>query len=95
MHTDTAKEKAALRKVQKARRAAIPLAEKQAADGALCALIAALAQFTNADTLLAFYPLENEVDLRALYRLALQQGQMPCIPPLRGYADDLSPCRGT
>lgn len=80
MQADIIAQKRALRAAQKERRAAIDNEERARANAAICRTLAANSAFLEADLLLAFYPMEQEVDLRALYALALQQGKVIAFP---------------
>lgn len=77
-------EKQALRKAQKELRAGIPPLEKRVADEAISRTVLALPTFLEADAVLAFYPLSDEVDLRAVFEFALQRGVALGFPRCEG-----------
>jgi 5-formyltetrahydrofolate cyclo-ligase len=72
--------KTALRKQYRSLRAAIPAEEKQQRDEKICRLILSSASFRYAETILAFYPKDNEVDIRPLLQETLHLGKKLALP---------------
>ena len=72
--------KTALRKQYRAKRAAIPSEEKRRRDEKVCRLILSSASFRYAETVLAFYPKDNEIDIRPLLQKTLQLGKKLALP---------------
>ena len=78
--TDTKKEKIALRKLCKARRAQIQGGEKDAYDKSICEHIARLPEFSSASVLLAYYPISSEINIMPLIELAKNHGKRIAFP---------------
>ena len=83
MHT-LLQEKAALRVQARARRDALPDAERARESAALCALLAEHPAFLQSDLLLTFSPVRGEVDLTALAVLAHASGKQVAYPRCEG-----------
>ena len=79
-------QKRALRALCLQQRSAFSEQEKQVADAAICAAIAAHPAFLAADLILGFSPVRGEVDLTPLYELALQKGIPVAFPRCVGHA---------
>lgn len=82
--SDLIAEKKALRARFSALRASIPTAKKSAMDAALCRALAAHTSFLECDVLLCFFPVRDEPDLTALYRLARERGKKTAFPRCTG-----------
>ena len=76
--------KTALREQYLARRAAMPLEEKQARDEKICRLILSSASFRYAETILAYFPKEGEIDIRPMLQRALALGKRLALPRCEG-----------
>lgn len=72
--------KTELRSMYLARRAAIPAAEKERRDARICDAILSSASYRYANTVLAYFPRENEVDIRPALRAALAAGKRVALP---------------
>lgn len=72
--------KTELREQYLARRAAIPAEEKQRREERICRLIADSASFRYAETILAYSPRENEIDIRPVLLHALSLGKRVALP---------------
>lgn len=73
-------EKRALRRELLARRAAFTPAERRVWDEALRQALCAAPRFCQADTVLGYYPIGGEPDLRPALALALWQGKKVALP---------------
>lgn len=82
--SDLLAQKKQLRAQYLALRASIPTAEKAVLDAALCREIAAHPAFASCDTLLCFFPVRDEPDLRRLYQLARGRGVKTAFPRCTG-----------
>ena len=76
--------KTELREQHMARRAALSSEEKQARDEKICALILSSASFRYAETILAYYPKEGEIDVRPVLWRALELGKKVALPRCEG-----------
>lgn len=76
--------KTELRAEYLARRAAMPAEEKQARDEKICRLIITSASFRYAETILAFSPRKNEIDIRPLLVHVLEAGKKLALPRCEG-----------
>ena len=79
-HTEIAEQKAALRRLLKQRRAAIPHADKQEADRLLCERLLAHAAFRSCRILLTYAPTGSEPQILSLATEALRQGKRVAFP---------------
>jgi 5-formyltetrahydrofolate cyclo-ligase len=76
--------KTALREQYLARRAAMTCEEKQQRDERICRLITASASFRYAETILAYYPKDNEINIRPMLQEALTLGKRLALPRCEG-----------
>lgn len=76
--------KTELRTTYLAKRAAIPPEEKAMRDKKICDAILSSVSFRYAKTLLAYYPRENEVDIRPALEAALAAGKKLALPRCEG-----------
>lgn len=67
----------------RASRAELSKEQKQALDSAICKQFSALASFRFSEILLAYYPLEEEVDILPLIKEALALGKKVALPRCR------------
>ena len=77
---DIKKEKTALRRLCKKKRAQIQGSEKEAFDKSICACIAHLPEFSSASVLLAYYPVSTEINIMPLVSLAEKHGKRVAFP---------------
>lgn len=75
--------KRALRRAATAAVAALTEAERRAGDAAICDVVRSLAAYRSAEQVLGYWPLADEVDLRALLFSALERGKAVFLPVLR------------
>lgn len=94
---DIKAKKTELREEYLARRAALPEEERARRDGQVCSLILASASYRYAETILAYAPRENEIDIRPALAEALRAGKRLALPRCEGehqmtyrYVEDLS-----
>ena len=77
---DIKTQKTELRAAYLAKRAALSPEEKEARDRRICDAVLASASFRYAETVLAYSPRENEVDIRPVLLAALLQGKRLALP---------------
>ena len=73
-------EKAALRRLFREKRNAIPAADHAALSAEACRLIRSLPLWQSAHTVLAYWPLGSELDIRPLLRLAWREDKRLLLP---------------
>lgn len=76
--------KTEIREEYLARRAAIPADEKKKREEKICRLILSSASFRYAETILAYAPRKNEIDIAPLLLLALEMGKKLALPRCEG-----------
>lgn len=76
--------KTALREQYLTRRAALSAEEKKLRDEKICNLILSSASFRYAETILAYCPKENEIDIRPMLQRALALGKHLALPRCEG-----------
>jgi 5-formyltetrahydrofolate cyclo-ligase len=76
--------KTSIRRDYLARRAALSPEEKARRDEKICRYILASASFRYAETILAYYPREGEVDLLPALTEAIKQGKRVALPRVEG-----------
>ncbi len=81
---DIKEKKTEIRKEYLARRAALSPEEKKRRDEKICRLILSSASFRYAETILAYYPRENEIDILPALRQALTMGKKIALPRCEG-----------
>lgn len=77
---DIVEEKRALRKSIHSLEAALDPAYRAESDAAICRALLSLPQFDAAGTVLAFYPLAREIDVRPFLRETLERGKTLLLP---------------
>lgn len=81
---DIKEKKTEIRKEYLARRAALAPEEKKRRDERICQLILSSASFRYAETVLAYYPKENEIDILPALRRAMEIGKRIALPRCEG-----------
>ncbi|MBQ8351746.1 MAG: 5-formyltetrahydrofolate cyclo-ligase [Clostridia bacterium] len=76
--------KTALREQFLEKRAAMSKEEKERRDQKICRLILSSASFRYAETILAYAPKENEIDIRPVLQKALAEGKRLALPRCEG-----------
>lgn len=77
-------QKAALRKVYKAKREALPEDERRARDVRICETVLGSASYRYASTVLAYAPIGAEIDIFPLILSALDEGKQVALPKTHG-----------
>ena len=75
--------KRALRRTANEAIAALTAAERHAGDAAICDVVRSLRAYADAEQVLAYWPLADEVDLRALLFAAVESGKRVFLPVTR------------
>ena len=76
--------KTSIRKDYLARRASLPPEEKARRDRKICQYILSSASFRYAETVLAYYPREHEIDILPVLREAIKMGKRVALPRCDG-----------